>query len=64
MTVDLLPVLPRRCDLTDVAHEGVADLEEGKTPWRVLKGRLDDAADEVVAEALAEMGWGRHRWTD
>lgn len=57
VTSDLLPDLPRRCDLTDAADDVVADLEEGTTRWRTLKRRLEDAADACLDEALAEMGW-------
>jgi hypothetical protein len=61
VTIDLIPDLPRRCDLTDVAHEVVGDLEQGHEPWHRLASRLDDAADDVVREALDDMGFRRHR---
>ena len=57
LTSDLLPNLPRRCDLTDAADDVTRDLRQGTTRWRTLKRRLEAAADDVLDEALDEMGW-------
>jgi hypothetical protein len=57
LTSDLLPDLPRRCDLTDEADDVTRDLRDGTTRWRTLKRRLEAAADACLDEALDEMGW-------
>jgi hypothetical protein len=57
ITSDLLPDLPRRCDLTDAADDVTRDLREGATRWSTLKRRLEAAADACLDEALADIGW-------
>lgn len=57
VTLDLIPDLPGRCDLTDAAHDVAARLERGLDPWRALRRDLDSAADACAEEALADMGW-------
>ena len=57
LTSDLLPDLPRRCDLTDEADDVTRDLRDGLTRWSTLKLRLEAAADDVLDEALDDMGW-------
>lgn len=56
VTIDLLPDLPRRCDLTDAAIEGAKALEQGEH-WATIRPGIEDAADAVVNEALEDMGW-------
>ena len=57
LTSDLLPDLPRRCDLTDAADDVTRDLRDNLAPWSSLRRRLQDAADVCLDEALGEMGW-------
>lgn len=56
VTLDLIPDLPRRCDLTDAAIEGAKALEQGEH-WATIRPGIEDAADAVVNEALEDMGW-------
>ena len=57
VTLDLIPDLPRRCDLTDTAIDEARAFNLGERDWGRVKASLEDAADAVVHEALEDMGW-------
>lgn len=56
VTIDLLPDLPRRCDLTDASIEAAKAIQQGEH-WARVRPGVEDAADAVIDEALADMGW-------
>jgi hypothetical protein len=57
ITIDLIPDLPRRCDLTDTALDVAERLDRGLDYWHSLRRDLEAAADDCAREALDELGW-------
>jgi hypothetical protein len=56
ITIDLLPDLPARCDLTDAAVDAAKALQVGDY-WPRLDKDIKTAAEACAAEALDDMGW-------